>query len=415
MNQSKLFYKASKESPKDAETISHKFLARADFIDQLATGIYTLLPLGYRVMMKIQQIIREEMNRIGSQEVLMPTLQPKNLWEETGRWDTFDPPLFKLKDRHNKELALGPTHEEVITDLVRQRIKSYRDLPQALFQIQNKFRNEMRATGGLLRTREFLMKDLYSFHESKEDAVDFYGKVRAAYFKIFKRCDLDAVCVEADPGTIGGELSNEFTILSDTGEDRVLICEKCGFGANVEKSGEIKNCPKCKKELLQKRAIECGHIFFLGEKYSKPMHAYFIDRSGKRNPIMMGCYGIGLGRLMSTIVEVHNDERGIIWPEEVAPFKVHIIPVENMKRNIHQKAEKISADLQKDGFEVLYDDREDKLAGEKFAEADLIGIPYRIIVSEKTLKSNSVEIKKRQDKQAKLVKINALRKFFGLK
>ena len=246
MLQSQLFAKIKKTAPKEAEFISHKYLLRGDFAEQSSSGVYRLLPLGFRVFKKIENIIRQEMVNLGAEELFLPALQNKSLWLETNRWQTFDPPLFKLKDRHNKEMALGPTHEEEITDVFRKRIKSYQDLPIYLFQIQNKFRNEMRATGGLLRMREFTMKDLYSFNATEQDLVDFYEKVKKAYFKIYQRCGLSPLCVEASSGTIGGELSHEFMVLSPVGEDKISVCKKCKFAANIEKIGSIKNCPKCK-------------------------------------------------------------------------------------------------------------------------------------------------------------------------
>jgi len=408
MRQSSLFTKTKKEAPKEAEIISHKLLTRADFIEQTISGVYRFLPLGYRVLKKIEGIIREEMISLGAQELYLPVLQNKNLWLETNRWQTIDPPLFKLKDRHQKETALGSTHEEEITDIIRHRIKSYRDLPLSLFQIQEKFRNEMRASGGLLRTREFIMKDLYSFHANEKDLERFYQKVKKAYFRIFKRCNLKAICIEADPGTIGGKLSNEFMVISESGEDRILICKKCSWGANVEKVGEMKKCSQCQSNLEKKNSIEVGHLFWLGTKYSQAMKANFFDRDGKEKPIIMGCYGIGLPRLMATIVEIHHDEKGIIWPPEVAPFQIHLIPIEKNKK-VKETAEKLYHHLQKQNLEVLYDDREDKTAGEKFAEADLIGIPIRMVVSQRTLlEKNSVEIKKRPEKKRKLIKIKDL-------
>jgi len=410
MLQSQLFYKTLKEVPKEVEVISHQLLTRADFIDRLASGIYSFLPLGWRVHKKIEKIIREEMVAIGGQEVYLPILIPKNLWQETGRWKTIDPPLFKLRDRHGAEFGLGSTQEEVITDLVRQRIKSYKDLPLYLFQIQDKFRNEMRSAGGLLRVREFIMKDLYSFHTSKEEAIKYYQKVKKAYFRIFKRCRLQALYVEADPGTIGGELSHEFMVLSETGEDKVLICKKCGFAGNVEKFKRISVCPKCGGLLEERSAIESAHAFFLGTKYSKAMSANFVDKMGKIRPIVMGCYGIGLGRLMASIIEIHHDSKGIIWPKEVAPFQVHLLRIEKTPR-LKKASEKIYEDLLNSGIEVLYDDRDDKTAGEKFAEADLIGIPIRLVISERTLKQNCVEIKKRSEKRTKLIKIANLREY----
>jgi len=413
MKQSQLFCKTKKEVPKDVVEISHQYLVRGDFIEQTISGVYRFLPLGFRVYKKIEKIIREEMLNLGAQEVLLPALQDKKLWLETNRWQTIDPPLFKLLDRHQKETALGPTHEEEIVDMVRKRIKSYQDLPFSLFQIQNKFRNEMRASGGLLRQREFAMKDLYSFHSNKKDLINFYNKVKKSYFKIFKRCELKVQCVEASPGTIGGELSHEFMFVAESGEDRILICKKCGYGGNCEKLGEkIKKCPKCQGILEKKNSIEVGHIFYLGTKYSKVMSANFRDRDGKEKPILMGCYGIGLPRLMAAVVEVHHDEKGIIWPKEAAPFQIHLISLpKTSPGRVDKVTEKLYRDFKKRNLEVLYDDRKDKSAGEKFADCDLIGIPVRIVVSERTLAKNSVEVKKRSEKKPKLVKINQLNSY----
>src|SRR6056297_1051592 len=310
MRQSKLFAKTKKKAPKDAETISHKYLAKGDFIEQSISGVYSYLPLGWRVFRNIERIIREEMESLGAEEVYLPAMQNKNLWLETGRWETIDPPLFKFEDRHDREIALGPTHEEGITDIVRHRVDSYKDLPFALFQIQDKFRNEMRATGGLLRTREFSMKDLYSFHKDENSVEEFYKKVKGAYFRIYERCGVDAVCVDAESGSIGGDFSDEFMVPAESGEDTILICQDCGYGANTEKIGEIEECPKCKGEIEEEKTIEVGHIFKLGTKYSKIMGATFKDKKGEEHPILMGCYGIGLSRLMATIVEVrHNKKR----------------------------------------------------------------------------------------------------------
>ena len=412
MRQSQLFCKTKKETPKDAKVISHKLLVRGDFIEQTISGVYRFLPLGFRVLKKIEKIIREEMLNLGAQEVLLPTLQDKKLWLETNRWQTIDPPLFKLLDRHQKETALGPTHEEEMVDIVRKKVKSYQDLPFSLFQIQNKFRNEIRASGGLLRQREFLMKDLYSFHSDKKDLINFYNKVKNSYFKVFKRCELKGHYVEASSGTIGGELSHEFMVVAESGEDRILICQKCGYGVNIEKLSErIKKCPKCRGRLEKKNSIEVGHIFYLGTKYSKAMSANFKDQDGKEKPILMGCYGIGLPRLMATIVEIHHDEKGMIWPKEVAPFQLHLIKIENSPK-VKLATEKLYNDLTKETIEVLYDDRLDKSAGEKFADCDLIGIPMRLVISERTLKQNCAELKRRSEKKTKLIKINEVKKYF---
>lgn len=409
MLQSKLFYKAKKTAPKDAEAISHQYLVRADFIEQSISGVYRFLPLGFRVLKNIEKIIREEMELLGGQEVYLPAFQNKSLWLETNRWETIDPPLFRIKDRHQKETALGSTHEEEMTDIFRRRIKSYQDLPAYLFQIQNKFRNEMRFSGGLMRVREFLMKDLYSFHRDEEDLSKFYEKVRKSYFRIFKRCGLEPVCVEASSGTIGGEMSHEFMIPSKIGEDRILACSKCGFAANIEKTGDVASCPKCKGQLEKMSCIEIGHIFNLGTKYTRAMKAEYQDKDGKNKFPLMGCYGIGLHRLVAAIVESSHDEKGIIWPESVAPFSVHLVQVESSPK-VKKAASAIYADLQKQGIEVLYDDR-GRSAGEKFAEADLIGLPLRMVVSDRTLKDSSVEIKRRDKKQSQMVKIKGIKKF----
>jgi len=406
MRRSQLFSKTLKKTPKEAEIASHKLLLRGDFISQLASGIYSFLPLGHRVHRKIKEVVREEMNAIDGQEVFLPSLQPKEIWQKTDRWDHMDPPLFKIKDRHKKEFALGPTHEEVITDLLKGRVQSYKDLPVYLYQIQTKFRNEMRFTGGLLRTREFAMKDLYSFHPDEKDLDKFFNKVLSAYGKIFKRCGLKAIKSEASGGVFTKEKTYEFQVMSKEGEDKIIYCPKCNWAANLEVRKAKGRCPECKGKLVKKNSIEVGHTFRLGTKYSKALNLYFRDKKGEKKPVVMGCYGIGLGRLMATIVEINHDEKGIIWPKEVAPFQVHLIQIENSKK-VKKAAEKLYLKLDN----VLYDDRVDKTAGEKFAEADLIGIPIRLVMSEKTLKKNCVEIKKRGRARAKLVKIKGVLTF----
>ena len=408
MYQSQLFVKTKKEAPKEAEIVSHKLLTRGDFIEQLASGIYVFLPLGLRVQKKIEDIIREELESIGAQELLMSALQPKILWEKTGRWSTMDPPLLKLKDRHQKELALGSTHEEVITYIVSRRMENFGDLPISLFQIQNKFRDEMRATGGLLRTREFLMKDLYSFHADQKDFDKYYELLKKVYQKIFKRCGLETIITEASGAGFTKEYTHEFQVITPAGEDTIIFCPKKHFSQNKEiaKLNENDKCPRCGSVLKSARAVEVGNIFPLGAKYSEALGAYFTDRDGKKKPVIMGCYGIGIDRVMATIVEVYHDEKGIIWPKEVAPFQVHLIKIEASKK-VKTAAEKLYQDLQKQGLEVLYDDR-DRSAGEKFAEADLIGIPIRVVVSERTLAKNCAEIKKRDEKKIKLVKLGKI-------
>jgi prolyl-tRNA synthetase len=396
MYYSKLFGKTLKKPPKGAEAISHQYLAKGGFIDQLSAGIYSFLPLGWRVHRKIENIIREEMNKINGQEIFLPTLQPKSLWQESKRWDNMDPPLFVLKDRHQKEYALGSTHEEVITDLVRRFVKSYKDLPIYLYQIQNKFRNETRSTGGLLRVREFMMKDLYSFHTDRKDLDNYYEKVLDAYKKIFTRCGFVVKVVEASSGSIGGDISHEFMMLCSTGEDKILYCPQCDFATSKE---ALDKCPHCQSKLQSGRAIENGHVFKLGNKYSQSMGAYFIDGKGEKKLIWMGCYGIGLGRLMASMVEANHDEQGIIWPQTVSPFDVHLIDLAKDKK----QAEKVYEELEKKNVEVLYDDRDDVSAGVKFADADLIGIPFRLVVSEKT--GEKIEYKERNSQKTELLSL----------
>jgi len=415
MKQSQLILSTKKDIKSKLEVASHKLLIKGDFIEELAAGIYSFLPLGFLVLKNIEKIIREEMLNLGAQELLLPALQPKEIWARTNRWEKMDPPLFKLKDRHQKDFALGSTHEEVITQITQKRIHSFRDLPKALFQIQNKFRNEMRPTGGLLRQREFLMKDLYSFHQTEKEAHAFYKKVQNSYLKIFRRCGLSPIMVEASSGTIGGTLSHEFMVKSQAGEDRILVCTKCDFRANIEKIGNIRICPKCRGKLEKESAIELGHIFYLGEKYSRPFSLKFSRKDGREEYVKMGCFGIGLPRLMAASVEINHDERGIIWPKEIAPFLAHLIPISSKDNKAQKEIEKYSeflyCTLQKSEINVLYDDRKNRTPGEKFADADLIGVPFRIVISEKTLKINSVEIKERKGEKEKLIKIKKIIKF----
>lgn len=417
MRQSKLFFKTKKTIPEEIEVVSHKLLLKGGFIDQLASGIYNLLPLGFLVHKKIEEIIRQEMKKIGAQEVFLAALHPKSLWQKTKRWDSLDS-LFKLKDRHQKEFALGPTHEEVITQIVANNISSWKDLPVYLFQIQTKFRNEIRFFGGLLRAREFVMKDLYSFHPDQEDFKNYYQKVIQAYFRIFKRCNLRPKLVEASAVGFGEGFSHEFQVLTPAGEDTIFFCENCDFAQNKEiakvREGDL--CPSCKKgKIKRSRGIEIANIFPLGDKYSKAFDAYYVDRNGQKRLIIMGCYGIGLGRLMATIVEINHDENGIIWPKEVAPFAVHLIPVEINDKKVFKEAEKLYKLLEKFSAQVLYDDRRETSPGEKFVESDLLGIPLRIVISKKTLQKKKVEIKERGKKKIQLVKIKDIYKFLSEK
>jgi len=411
MLQSEFFCKTKKEAPKDEKSINAQLLIRAGFIYKEMAGAYTYLPLGLRVLRKIENIIREEMEKIGGKEILMTVFQPKNLWQETGRWSKeIGQVMYKCKE-DNKEIGLGPTHEEMLSDIIRHYVNSYEDLPLYLYQIQTKFRKEPRARSGLLRGREFDMKDLYSFHSTEEDFRKYYKKVANAYLRILKRCGLKGIITEASGAGFTKEYTHEFQVLTEGGEDTIVFCLKGDFSQNKEiakfKAGDT--CPKCKAILREGKSIEVGNIFPLGTKYSQAMKAYFVDKNGKRKPIIMGCYGIGPSRTMGAIVEVHHDEKGIIWPKEVAPFQIHLIKIENT-REVRMAAEKLYKNLQKQGQEVLYDDR-DRTAGEKFADADLIGIPIRIVVSERTLAKNSAEIKKRSEKKAELIKLSQVGKY----
>jgi prolyl-tRNA synthetase len=410
MLQSKLFSKTKKDAPKDEVSVNAQLLARAGFIDKLMSGTYSYLPFGFRVIKKIENIIREEMDGIGGQEVFLPALQPKENWQITDRWKY--PEMFKLKNRAEKDFGLGWTHEEIITPLVKKFINSYKDLPVYVYQFQNKFRDELRAKSGLLRGVEFYMKDLYSFHTSEEDLDKYYEKVKEAYFRIFKRCGLEKeTFLTLASGGAFSKYSHEFQTITPFGEDEIYLCLKCKIAVNKEIIEQEKNqCPECgNKNLELKKAIEVGNIFKLKDKFTKPFDFKFKDENGKEKMVIMGCYGIGLSRVMGTAVEIHHDEKGIIWPKEVAPFDVHLIQLENSAK-VKKAAESIYQDLQKKEIEVLYDDR-DRSAGEKFVEADLIGIPLRIVASERTLKQNCLEIKNRNKKEAKLVKIKDLAKF----
>ncbi|MFZ4631906.1 MAG: proline--tRNA ligase [Patescibacteria group bacterium] len=403
MKQSQLFTRTVKELPKDEPSFNAQALIRAGFVDKSAAGVYSFLPFGWKVINKIENIIREEMDAIGGQEINMPSLAPKENWQATGRWDTLDV-LFKTTGSDEKEYALNPTHEEVVTPLAKKFISSYRELPMAVYQIQNKFRNEKRAKSGLLRGREFLMKDLYSFHATQEDLDEYYEKAITAYNNIFSRVGLEkkTYLTYASGGSFS-KYSHEFQTLTEAGEDIIYVCDDCKMAVNKEIIEDQNTCPKCnKKDLREEKAVEAGNIFKLGTKYSEPFDLKYQDKDGEKKTVIMGCYGLGVSRLMGTIVEVCHDEKGIIWPENVAPFKFHLLSL-----NENEAAEKIYSDLVKKGIEVLFDDRELQ-AGEKFADADLIGCPYRIIVSKKTLASDSIELKLRSNLDSELVKISEL-------
>ncbi len=399
MLQSQLFTKVERNAPKDETTENARLLVRAGFVSKLMAGTYSYLPLGLRVLRKIENIVREEMNAIGGEEILMPTLHPKSIWKTTGGWDTIDV-LFKLKSRTGKEYALGQSEEEVVTPLVMKYVTTWRDLPKAVYQINWKFRDELRSKSGLLRGVEFLMKDMYSFHETQEDFERFYGVVKKAYFKVYERLGLVAKATEASGGAFTEKISYEFMVLTDAGEDDILYCDACDFCVNVDiaKQKEGDTCPHCDKAKLKKaRASEVGNVFDLGQKYGKNFDMGFRDRNDKKQYPIMGCYGIGVSRLMGVVVEKYNDEKGIIWPESAAPFRVHLLSLGG------EDGKPVYEKLMKAGIEVLYDDREVS-AGEKFAEADLIGIPWRFVVSPK-LGQGKVEMKRRDGEKTEVVSI----------
>jgi prolyl-tRNA synthetase len=555
MRLSKLFGKTLRQTPAEAENVSHQLLLKAGMLHQLAAGVYSYLPLGWRALRKIENIIREEMDAIGAQELQMPVLQPLEMWQDTERDLAFGKGLFTLSDRRERKLVLGPTHEEVITELVKRNVQSYRDLPLLLYQIQTKFRDEPRSRGGLMRVREFSMKDLYSFDADEEALDTTYQTLIGAYQRIYERCGLSSVVVEADSGAIGGKESHEFMVIAESGEDMILSCSKCDYAANVEKAESVKpqgeagemlplaevatpgiitiealanflgipksqtikavfyaadgdivfvairgdfevneiklknalgchelrlateeevaeaglvagsasplglsgikrvadpsitlganfvagankpdthirnvnyprdfaidmmvdiataqadeGCPRCGAKLLATRGIEVGHVFKLGTFFSQRMGATFLDRDGTQRPILMGCYGIGLGRLLAAAVEQHHDEKGIIWPAHIAPYQVHLCPLSMDNEEVASAAERLYLDLKAEGLEVLFDDRAES-PGVKLNDADLLGMPLRLLLSPRSLKSASVEVKQRREQEATLLPLDGV-------
>lgn len=409
MRQSHLFTKTTKNAPHDADSVNAKYLTQAGFVDQEMAGVYSWLPLGLRILRKVEQIVREEMDALDAQEIFMPSLQPKEYWETTNRWEGVDV-LFKLNSQTGKEYALGCTHEEVVTPLAQKSVGSYKDLPFATYQINTKFRDELRAKSGVLRGREFRMKDMYSFHTTQESLTAFYERALTAYVKVFARCGLKVKVVQASGGIFTQNISHEFQALTDAGEDMLIACEKCEFGQNIEiatmKAGDT--CPKCGGTLAQVKGVEVGNIFDLGTKYTDAFNFDFVNESGEKQRVLMGCYGIGTSRLVGAIVETHHDEKGMIWPISVAPYHVHLVSLhskdETVRSRIQSVAQETYDQLWAAGVEVLWDDREAS-PGEKFADADLIGLPLRLVVSEKTLKEDAVEWKVRNEQEMQLVKI----------
>ena len=374
MKQSMFYIPTLKESPKDAEAKSHALMIRSGMIKQTAAGVYTYLPLGLKVLKKIEAIVREEHHALGCSEVLMPALQPKDLWEESGRWSVYGPELMRLKDRKDREFCLGPTHEEVITALVRDYLISYKKLPAALYQIQTKYRDEMRPRFGLMRGREFIMKDLYTFHADEASLNQWYEDVKAMYTRIFERCGLETKIVASTTGEIGGLEAHEFMVMSEVGEDTVLYCENSSEAYNIEATTKRPGDP-CEGGGVVRSAegIEVGNTFKIGTKYSSSMNAFFQTNDGQRQPILMASYGIGISRTLMAVVEQHATDKGLIWPKALSPFDIHLIPLNDIDSDIDALYQSLSKD-----YDVLIDDRDER-PGVKFNDAELIGIPIKVI------------------------------------
>ncbi|MCD6540100.1 MAG: proline--tRNA ligase [Candidatus Omnitrophica bacterium] len=380
------------------ESVSFRFSLKAGLISPLASGIYSYLPLGLRVLRRIEAVVRKNMNSLGAYEVLLPALQPLELWQKTKRSDLLGEVMIKFKDRRGRILCLGPTHEEVITDLVSKYVSSYRELPLILYQIQTKFRDELRPKGGLVRSCEFIMKDAYSFDKNEEGLEKSYQSMYSAYEKIFKECGLKPLVFSADVGFIGGSASCEFLIESSSGEDNFFQCRNCGFYFRDKDT-----CPKCKsRDYLEKKGLELGHIFKLGTIYSEKLGAYFLDEEGKRLAIVMGCYGIGVSRLLSGVIEQNYDSEGIIWPESIAPFDIEIVCLNPEEEEILSFCFQVYNTLSQQGFQVLLDERAE-YSGVKFKDAYLIGIPYLIVVGKKNFSEDKLEFIRRRDKKKLLI------------
>ncbi len=402
MRLSQAFIPTMKEIPSEAQIPSHQLMLRAGLIRKLSSGVYEFLPLGYIVLKKVERIIREEMNAAGAQELLLPALHPKELWEETGRWEIYGDEMMKVIDRNKRQFGLGPTHEEVITDLVRKEVKSYRQLPVILYQFQTKFRDEIRPRFGIMRGREFIMKDCYSFDKDEAGLNINYQKMVQAYQNIFTRCGFDFRMVQADSGNIGGNLSHEFMVLASTGEEAIYYCDACQVTQKARESEEEQPatlekqiCSKCQKEMQYSRVIEVGHMFNLGTKYSAKMKATFLDEKGESKPYIMGCYGIGVSRIVAAAIEQSHDDHGIIWPRQISPYQVIVLPLDVTNELVKVYAEDLYIALKNKGGEVLLDDRDER-AGVKFKDADLIGIPIKVIISTMGLAEGTIELKLRK-------------------
>ena len=418
MRLSAYFLPLLKENPSEAQIVSHRLMLRAGMIRQSSAGIYSWLPLGFRVLKKVEQIVREEQDRAGAQEVLMPTIQPADLWRESGRYDDYGKEMLRIKDRHERDMLYGPTNEEQITEIFRDAVKSYRELPRNLYHIQWKFRDEVRPRFGVMRGREFLMKDAYSFDLDAAGAKRSYNKMFVAYLRTYARMGLKAIPMRAETGPIGGDLSHEFIILAETGESAVycdrawletdILATDVDYAADLEPDfkrwtslyaatddmHDPAKCPLPADQLVTARGIEVGHIFYFGTKYSKPMNAVVTAPGGETVAVEMGSYGIGVSRLVGAIIEASHDERGIIWPEAVAPFRAGLINLRVADAKCAAAADAIYAKLRQAGIDTLYDDR-DESPGAKFAAMDLIGLPWQLVLGPRGLAAGTVELKNR--------------------
>jgi prolyl-tRNA synthetase len=414
MRLSNAFIPTLRESNQDKESISASLMLRSGLIRMLTSGVYVYLPSGYKALKKIQSIIREELDKVGCQELLLSVLQPIELWKLTGRDKELGQTLICFNDRKSRTLCLGPTHEEVITDLIKNNLFSYRQLPLIVYQIQTKFRDEIRPRAGLMRSCEFIMKDAYSFDIDDEGLDKNYRRMCDCYKKIFSRCGLNSYMLEADPGVIGGSMSHEFMVMSESGEDKLFFCESCDT-AFAYQEGKSAMCPECKKSLVTKNAIELGHTFKLGTKYSKVQNATILDDQGKRRTLIMGCYGIGVSRLLPAIIDVHHDDKGIIWPKQVSPFDVAIVVIDISKPEALAFANKLYSQLESSSKDVLLDDR-DVRAGVKFNDIDLIGAPIRVIIGKDWENSKEIEISLRGEKNTtlKTKEVDALENILSL-
>ncbi|URQ63500.1 proline--tRNA ligase [SAR86 cluster bacterium] len=419
---SKLFVPTVKEDPSDAELISHKLMVRSGMIKRNAAGIYSWLPVGLKVLKKVEEIVRKNLNNFDAEEILMPMVQPAELWKESGRYGEYGKELLKFDDRSNRGFVLGPTHEEIICEIFRSHPKSYKDLPVNLYQIQTKFRDEIRPRFGVMRSREFLMKDAYSFDIDEKGLVKSYGKMKDAYISIFNEIGLDYRIVKADSGNIGGDISEEFHILADSGEDLIAVSNSSDFAANVEVLNydkdpselEGKKSPDGKGKLKIKRGIEVGHIFQLGQKYSQAMNVGVKDMNGNSVHPFMGCYGIGVSRIVAAAIEQNHDDRGIQWPDKITPFGVNIICLDPESDEIMKVCSEIYSILKKSGFDPLLDDR-DIRAGIKFKEHELLGIPYSIIIGPNNFKNTKLEFGIRAQNEKIDMKLDDIKKYLGEK